>query len=318
MSSRISWSMVADASTRAGSSSVRSSCIFEQARNRDVILVLDECPYLRDAMNGLDSIVQTSIDRWRESSRMKIVLCGSCVEVMRSLLEASSPLYGRMDLARELGWRMRSPCTSGPRFSKIVNANEVFGALSQGYSRWRGILDQSHVSSGPAMTDVLSKLIEMGLVQRRAPINDAQNKRKANYFIVDSLSLFYYRYVFRYSSQRQLLDPDVFFDRYVGRDFEESYVSHVFEEICRQCLVRKKRAGEAARAQGDDVVVEHHVLLDRLPVPQLLDVKTSVEVAGDKYRHVVPLWLAAPCLAGTPCRPQKRLGTICPFDFGGR
>lgn len=51
------------------------------------------------------------------------------------------------------------------------------------------------------MTDVLSKLIEMGLVQRRAPINDAQNKRKAGYFIVDSLSLFYYRYVFRYSSQ---------------------------------------------------------------------------------------------------------------------
>ncbi len=51
------------------------------------------------------------------------------------------------------------------------------------------------------MTDVLSKLIEMGLVQRRAPINDAQNKRKAGYFIVDSLSLFYYRCVFRYSSQ---------------------------------------------------------------------------------------------------------------------
>lgn len=94
------------------------------------------------------------------------------------------------------------------------------------------------------MTDVLSKLIEMGLVQRRTPINDAQNKRKAGCFIVDSLSLFYYRYVFRYSSQRQLLDPDVFFDRYVGRDFEENNVSHVFEEICRQYLVRKNRAGE--------------------------------------------------------------------------
>lgn len=100
------------------------------------------------------------------------------------------------------------PMYLGAEISKIVNANEVFGALSQGYSRWRDILDQSHVSSGPAMTDVLSKLIEMGLVQRRAPINDAQNKRKAGYFVVDSLSLFYYRYVFRYSSQRQLLDPE--------------------------------------------------------------------------------------------------------------
>lgn len=51
--------------------------------------------------------------------------------------------------------------------------------------------------------------------------------------------------------------------------------------------------GIAARAQGDYVVVERHVLLARLPVPQLLDVKTPVEVAGDKHRHVVPLWLAA-------------------------
>lgn len=92
-----------------------------------------------------------------------------------------------------------APMYLGTEISKTVNANEVFGALSQGYSRWRDILDQSHVSSGPAMTDVLSKLIETGLVQRRAPINDARNKRKAGYFIVDSLSLFYYRYAFRYS-----------------------------------------------------------------------------------------------------------------------
>ena len=75
---------------------------------------------------------------------------------------------------------------------------------------------------------------------------------------------------------------------------------------------REALPGVAARAQGDYVVVEDHVLLVRLLVPQLLDVKTSVEVAGDKYRHVVPLWLAAPCLAGTPCRPQKALGRNLP------
>lgn len=109
-----------------------------------------------------------------------------------------------VDLVTEPGARLENevPMYLGTEISKILNANEVFGALSQGYSRWRGILDQSHISSGPAMTDVLSKLIEMGLVQRRAPINDAQNKRKAGYFIVDSLSLFYYRYIFRYSPPR--------------------------------------------------------------------------------------------------------------------
>ena len=38
--------------------------------------------------------------------------------------------------------------------------------------------------------------------------------------------------------------PDAFFDRYVRDDFENNYVPHAFEDVCRQYLVRKNRAGE--------------------------------------------------------------------------
>lgn len=274
--------------------------LFNQAKDRDIVLALDEYPYLREAVKGLDSILQTSIDEHRETSRLKIILCGSYVEVMKSLLEASNPLFGRIDLTLELGpmdyydaagfyptfspadkVRLYSvfggipyynrlidsslsvrqnimelvtspgarlenevPMYLASEISKISNANEVFGALAQGYSRWRDLLAQSHVSSGPAMADVLAKLCEMGLVQKRSPINDAENKRKSGYHIIDPLALFYYRYIFRYTSQRQLLDAEVFFDRYVSRDFEERHVPLLFEEVCRQYLVRKNRAGE--------------------------------------------------------------------------
>ena len=274
--------------------------LFSQAERKDIVLALDEYPYLREAVKGLDSILQTSIDGHRETSRLKIILCGSYVEVMKSLIESSNPLYGRIDSAFELGpmdyydaagfYPTFSPedkvrlysvfggipyynrlinssmtvreniielvTSSGARLenevpmyltseiSKISNANEVFGALAQGYVRWRDLLAQSHVSSGPAMADVLAKLCEMDLVQKRAPINDPGNKRKSGYHIIDSLAAFFYRYVFRYASQRRLLDPEVFFDRYVGPDFEEHHVPHVFEEVCRQYLVRKNRAGE--------------------------------------------------------------------------
>lgn len=126
----------------------------------------------------------------------------------------------------------------------MTNANEVFGALAQGYSRWGDVLAQSHVSSGPAMADVLDKLMSLEIVQKRAPINDPTNKRKSGYFVVDPLSLFYYRYVFRNASARQLLDPEVFYDRHVFQDFEENYVPHMFEEICRQYLVRQNRTGK--------------------------------------------------------------------------
>lgn len=274
--------------------------LFDQARERNIVLAFDEYPYLREAVKGLDSILQTAIDRNRETSELKIILCGSYVEVMKSLLESSNPLYGRIDFSLELkpmdyqdaakfyptfspedkvrlysvfggipyynrlidqnatvreniielvtepGARLENevPMYLGSEISKITNANEVFGALTQGYSRWRDLLDQSHVSSGPAMADVLAKLSEMGLVQKRAPINDPENRRKSGYYIIDPLTLFYYRYVFRYSSQRQLLDPEIFFERFVAQDFEEHHVPHAFEEVCHQYLVRQNLAGQ--------------------------------------------------------------------------
>ena len=237
--------------------------LFAQAKDKNFVLILDEYPYLRDAVKGLDSILQTSIDTHREDSRLSIVLCGSYVEIMKSLIEHASPLYGRIDLTLELkpmdyfdaakfypafssedkvrlysvfggipfynrlidqsqsvrdniielvtepGARLESevPSYLGAEISKMTNANEVFGALAQGYSRWGDVLAQSHVSSGPAMADVLDKLISLEIVQKRAPINDPTNKRKSGYFVVDPLSLFYYRYVFRNASARQLLDP---------------------------------------------------------------------------------------------------------------
>lgn len=54
---------------------------------------------------------------------------------------------------------------------------------------------------------------------------------------------FYYRYVFRYLSQRSVLNPEAFYDRYVNDDFETQFVPHAFEGVCRQYLVRQNRGG---------------------------------------------------------------------------
>jgi hypothetical protein len=127
--------------------------------------------------------------------------------------------------------------------SKMVNANEVIEALSKGFSKYSDILSQSHVSSGPTLVDVLEKLIRMEVVEKRVPINDENNRKKAGYYISDNLSFFYYRYIFRYSSQLKIMDPEVFYDRYIGTDFEERYVPQKFEEICRQYLIRQNLLG---------------------------------------------------------------------------
>ena len=273
--------------------------IFDRARDKDLILVLDEYPYLRKSVVGLDSILQALIDSGRSASHLSLVLCGSYVDVMKSLLEQDNPLFGRVDLALALGpldyydsanfypqasdedkVRLYSvfggvpyynsridsersvrqniiELIAGPNarlenevemylrseISKMENANEVFEALASGYSRYKDILSQSHVSSGPAMVDVLNKLVRMELVERQAPMNDPANRRKTSYRIVDGLSLFYYRYLFRYASQRSVMNPEAFYDRYISEDFETNFVPHAFEDVCRQFLVRENRAG---------------------------------------------------------------------------
>lgn len=273
--------------------------LFRRAQNESLILVLDEYPYLRETVKGMDSILQSLIDKYKNTSSMKLVLCGSYVDIMKSLLARENPLYGRVDLTIDLkpmdyyesamfypdfsaedkvrlysvfggipyynrqidtdisvrenikelmsapGSRLENEVSMylKSEIAKITNANEVFEALSKGYSRYADLLSQSHVSSGPTLVDVLEKLISMEVVEKQLPINDEGNRRRSGYYIVDNLSLFYYRYIFRYLSQRNVLDEDVFYDRYIRDDFETQYVPRAFETICKQYLIRQNRAG---------------------------------------------------------------------------
>ncbi|MQN01179.1 MAG: ATP-binding protein [Lachnospiraceae bacterium] len=274
--------------------------VFTLSENENLIFVLDEYPYLRENVKGLDSIIQSLVDKYRDSAKLKFVILGSYVDIMKSLIEHSNPLFGRVDLVIDLkqmdyfesaqfypdmsdkdkvriysvfggipyfnrliddsksvkeniidliaspGARLENEVSMylNAEISKIVNANEVFYALSKGASRYSDILSQSHVSSGPTMVDVLDKLIKMEVVEKTAPINDEDNKKKAGYYICDNLSLFYYRYIFKYSSQLQIMDSDIFYDKYIADDFEKSYVPHKFEEVCKQYLIRQNRLGK--------------------------------------------------------------------------
>ncbi len=278
--------------------------LLKKAEEAPLILVLDEYPYLRETVKGMDSILQALLDRYRDASHLKLVLCGSFVEIMRSLLEKSNPLYGRVDktidlkpmdyyesalfyptFSEEDKVRLYSVFGGIPYYNRLIdpersvrenimeliastdarlagevtmyiqseiakinNANEVFETLAKGFSRYSDILSQSHVSSSPALADVLEKLIRMEVVVKQAPINDEQNRRKSGYYISDNLSKFFYRYVSRYSSQMNVLAPEIFFDRYIAQDFETAYVPNAFEDIARQYLIRKNRLGQLETA----------------------------------------------------------------------
>lgn len=272
---------------------------FKQAQQQPLVLVLDEYPYLREAVKGMDSILQGLIDKYQETSQLKLIICGSYVDTMKSLLLVHNPLYGRVSLTIDLkpmnyresalfyssfsdedkvrlysvfggipyynrlidakksvkeniidliaspGARLEMEISLYLRseLAKIANANEVFETLAKGFSRYSDILAQSHISTGPTLIDVLERLMKMEVVSKIAPINDEKNKKKTGYFISDNLSLFYYKYVFRYMSQMNVMQPEVFYARYIEHDFETDYVPHMFEEVCRQYLIEKNQQG---------------------------------------------------------------------------
>ena len=271
--------------------------LFEYAKNEKLILVLDEYPYFKNAIEGIDSVLQSLIDEYREESKLSLIILGSYVDVMKSLLEHSNPLYGRVDLcinltpmdyyesslfypnfSNEDKVRIYSAFGGIPYYnrliddrksvkeniinliasedarlenevsmylnseiSKIINANEVFEALAKGYSKYKDILSQSHVSSGPTLVDVLDKLMRMEIVEKVTPINEPSNKKKTYYKVKDNLSLFYYRYIFPHSSELKIMNANAFFDKYIKKDFDEYFVPHQFETICAQYIIRLNR-----------------------------------------------------------------------------
>ncbi len=276
------------------------SFLYKQAKEKELTFVIDEYPYIRKVVEGLDSIIQSFIDNNKSTSKLKLILCGSYVETMKSLLSEENPLFGRFDLVMNLkamdyyesslfykdfndedkvrlysvfggipyyNRRIDSSKTvkqniidliasPGSRFenevqmhlkseiSKMQNAYEVFEALAKGFVRFKDILSQSHVSSSPTLVDVLNKLISMDIVVKESPINDENNKKKAGYYISDPLTLFYFKYIYRNLSRLAVMDSEVFYDKFIETDFEEHYVPLIFEQVCKQFLIRKNRSGE--------------------------------------------------------------------------
>lgn len=76
--------------------------IFDLATKEKMILVLDEYPCLRESVKGMNSILQSLIDQYRNTSKLTLIILGSYIEVMTSLLEKENPLYGRVDLTIDL------------------------------------------------------------------------------------------------------------------------------------------------------------------------------------------------------------------------
>ena len=70
--------------------------VFQLAENDRIILAIDEYPYVARSSKSLASTLQLLIDKYKDTSKLMLILCGSSMSYMEDhVLSYKAPLYGR-------------------------------------------------------------------------------------------------------------------------------------------------------------------------------------------------------------------------------
>lgn len=70
--------------------------VFRLAEQERIILAIDEYPYVARSSNSLASTLQLLIDKYKDKSKLMLILCGSSMSYMEDhVLAYKAPLYGR-------------------------------------------------------------------------------------------------------------------------------------------------------------------------------------------------------------------------------
>ena len=115
--------------------------------------------------------------------------------------------------------------------------NAVITAIAQGASRLNEISTRAGLETSAA-SNVLSALIELGIVRRETPATE-KNSRKTIYIINDLMYRFWFLFVWENQTNINRGIGDVVYKKFV-KDKLNEYMGHVFEEICLQYLYTEK------------------------------------------------------------------------------
>ncbi len=85
-----------DAETSFASFQAALETVFQLSLHERIVLVIDEYPYVARASKSLASTLQLLIDKYKDKSKLMLILCGSSMSYMEDhVLAYKAPLYGR-------------------------------------------------------------------------------------------------------------------------------------------------------------------------------------------------------------------------------
>ena len=73
--------------------------LFDYSINNEFLFAIDEYPYIRKLVDGLDSKIQRLIDKYQSKTSIKFFLLGSSISIMEAIQSEKNPLYRRFNLS---------------------------------------------------------------------------------------------------------------------------------------------------------------------------------------------------------------------------
>ncbi len=107
----------------------------ELAKNKRLIFVIDEFPYLAENYPEISSMIQKFCDDKWHNTKLHIILCGSSMSFMeRQVLGAKSPLYGRRTSQiklKEFKFQETSEFLSGMNKEEVAIIHSITGGVAE-------------------------------------------------------------------------------------------------------------------------------------------------------------------------------------------
>lgn len=119
--------------------------------------------------------------------------------------------------------------------------NSILEAVANSCNRVVEIADRIHEEKSKCSKYMLT-LQTLRLLEKHVPCGEPNGSKKGIYEITDHFYKFWYRYVFSNKSYYSMLGVDKAADEIMGEI--NDYMGPVFEDICRQYLIRRAKAGK--------------------------------------------------------------------------
>lgn len=107
------------------------------------------------------------------------------------------------------------------------------------YSEIASVLDSKSVAS---LDKQLGKLVDAEIVEKIAPINKKNDKKKSFYKIKNNLIMFYYTYICSNKGRINLIGESTFFDNTINPSIN-TFISYRFEDIAKEFISREIKKG---------------------------------------------------------------------------